>query len=158
LDGKDPSDTSFGGDLFQSSKDHYIEWLNSKPKSSVIYVSFGSLLVLVKQQMEEIARGLLDCDRPFLWVIRAKENGEEEKEEEKLSCREELEDMVLPGGGFVTPLIGMLCDTLWMEFNFGEFGFWSAGGGVSPVDGSRDKRKADPGRVHVEDRSAGDCK
>jgi hypothetical protein len=92
LDGKDPSDTSFGGDLFQSSKDHYIEWLNSKPKSSVIYVSFGSLLVLVKQQMEEIARGLLDCDRPFLWVIRAKENGEEEKEEEKLSCREELEE------------------------------------------------------------------
>jgi len=92
LDGKDPSDTCFGGDLFQSSKDHYIEWLNSKPKSSVIYVSFGSLFVLAKQQMEEIARGLLDCGRPFLWVIRAKENEEEEKEEEKLSCREELKE------------------------------------------------------------------
>jgi UDP:flavonoid glycosyltransferase YjiC (YdhE family) len=92
LDGKDPSDTSFGGDLFQSSKDYYIKWLNSKPKSSVIYVSFGSLLVLAKQQMEEIARGLLDCGSPFLWVIRAKENKEEEKEEEKLSCREELEE------------------------------------------------------------------
>jgi hypothetical protein len=92
LDGKDPSDTCFGGDLFQSSKDHYIEWLNSKPKSSVIYVSFGSLFMLAKQQMEEIARGLLDCGRPFLWVIRAKENEEEEKEEEKLSCREELKE------------------------------------------------------------------
>ncbi|XP_030923674.1 crocetin glucosyltransferase, chloroplastic-like [Quercus lobata] len=80
-----PSDKSFGGDV---SKD-YIEWLNSKPESSVIYVSFGSLAVLMKQQMEEIARGLLDCGRPFLWVIRAKENGEEEK----LSCREELEQM-----------------------------------------------------------------
>ncbi|XP_062164979.1 phloretin 4'-O-glucosyltransferase-like [Alnus glutinosa] len=98
LDGKDPSDTCFGGDLFQSSKDHYIEWLNSKPKSSVIYVSFGSLLVLAKQQMEEIARGLLDCGRPFLWVIRAKQNGEEEKEDDKLSCREELEEkgMIVP--------------------------------------------------------------
>jgi hypothetical protein len=92
LDGKDPSDTCFGGDIFQSSKDHYIEWLNSKPKSSVIYVSFGSLLVLAKQQIEEIARGLLDCGRPFLWVIRAKENGEEEKEDEKVSCREELDE------------------------------------------------------------------
>ncbi|KAE8022886.1 hypothetical protein FH972_008647 [Carpinus fangiana] len=91
LDGKDPSDNSFGGDLFQSSKD-YIEWLNSKPASSVIYVSFGSLLELSKQQMEEIARGLLDSGRPFLWVIRDKQNGEEEKEEDKLSCKEELEE------------------------------------------------------------------
>ena len=79
LDGKDPSNGS----------KNYIKWLNSKSESSVIYVSFGSLLVLKKQQMEEIARGLLDCGRPFLWVIRAKESGEEEK----LSCREELEQM-----------------------------------------------------------------
>jgi UDP:flavonoid glycosyltransferase YjiC (YdhE family) len=91
LDGKDPSDNSLGGDLFQSSKD-YIEWLNSKPESSVIYVSFGSLLVLSKQQMEEIACGLLDSGRPFLWVIRDKQSGEKEKEEDKLSCREELEE------------------------------------------------------------------
>ena len=75
LDERDPSN---------GSKD-YMEWLNSKPESSVIYVSFGSISVLTKQQMEEIARGLLDCGWPFLWVIRAKENGEEEKEEEKLS-------------------------------------------------------------------------
>ncbi|KAB1213520.1 Anthocyanidin 3-O-glucoside 5-O-glucosyltransferase [Morella rubra] len=35
---------------------------------------------------------------PFLWVIRAKENGEEEKEEDKLSCRDELEQkgMIVP--------------------------------------------------------------
>jgi hypothetical protein len=53
---------------------------------------------LTKKQMEEIGRGLLDCGRPFLWVIRAKENGEEEKEEDKLSCREELEKkgMIVP--------------------------------------------------------------
>ncbi|XP_050292247.1 phloretin 4'-O-glucosyltransferase-like [Quercus robur] len=84
LDERDPSN---------GSKD-YMEWLNSKPESSVIYVSFGSISVLTKQQMEEIARGLLDCGRPFLWVIRAKENGEEEK----LSCRKELEEkgMIVP--------------------------------------------------------------
>ncbi|GMY32119.1 crocetin glucosyltransferase, chloroplastic-like [Fagus crenata] len=61
LDGKDPSDKSFGGDLIQTSKDHYyIEWLNSKAESSVVYVSFGSLSVLTKPQMEELARGLLE--------------------------------------------------------------------------------------------------
>ncbi|PQP95134.1 crocetin glucosyltransferase chloroplastic [Prunus yedoensis var. nudiflora] len=99
LDRKDPSDTSFGGDLFQKSMDSScIEWLNLKPEGSVIYVSFGSVSALSKDQMEEIAKGLLDYGRPFLWVIREKEerNGqynEAEKEEEKLSCREELEEL-----------------------------------------------------------------
>ncbi|VVA36582.1 PREDICTED: crocetin glucosyltransferase [Prunus dulcis] len=99
LDGKDPSDTSFGGDLFQKSMDSScIEWLNSKPEGSVIYVSFGSISALSKDQMGEIANGLLDYGRPFLWVIREKEerNGQDneaEKEEERFSCREELEEL-----------------------------------------------------------------
>ncbi|KAA8527884.1 hypothetical protein F0562_035247 [Nyssa sinensis] len=88
LDGKDPSDASSRIDLFQKSNE-YVEWLNSKPDSSVIYISFGSLFVLSKQQMEEIARGLLESQRPFLWVIRETKNGE--KQEDKISCKEELE-------------------------------------------------------------------
>ncbi|XWS13328.1 hypothetical protein CRYUN_Cryun36dG0028200 [Craigia yunnanensis] len=98
LDGKDPSDSSFKADLFQCSKD-YVQWLDSKPKSTVIYVSFGSIAALAKQQMEEIARALLASGRPFLWVIRnEKQNGEEEKEEDKLSCKEELQQfgMIVP--------------------------------------------------------------
>lgn len=87
LDGKDPNDTSFGGDLFQASND-YVAWLDSKKELSVVYVSFGSFMELSKRQMEEIARALLDCGHPFLWVIREKAKQEEE---EKLSCREELE-------------------------------------------------------------------
>ncbi|THG19015.1 crocetin glucosyltransferase, chloroplastic-like [Camellia sinensis] len=91
LDGKDPSDTSFGGDLLQKSSD-YIEWLNLKQKESVVYVSFGSYSMLSKQQMEEITRGLLESGRPFLWVVRPKQNGEQ------LSCKEELErqGMIVP--------------------------------------------------------------
>ncbi|CAL5394967.1 unnamed protein product [Camellia sinensis] len=100
LDGQDPSDTSFGGDLFQKSTE-YIEWLNSKPQSSVVYISFGTLIVLPKQKIEEIARGLLESHRPFLWVMRTKESREEEEEEEeeeRLSCMEELEQqgMIVP--------------------------------------------------------------
>ncbi|XWS44828.1 hypothetical protein CRYUN_Cryun15aG0082500 [Craigia yunnanensis] len=75
-----------------------IEWLNSKPESSVIYVSFGSLSVLAKPQMEELAKGLLEIGRPVLWVIR--ENGVEQKEEDQegLRCRKELEmqGMIVP--------------------------------------------------------------
>ncbi|KAL2463427.1 UDP-glycosyltransferase 75D1 [Forsythia ovata] len=89
LDGKDPSDKAVGGDLFHKSED-YVQWLNSKPEYSVVYVSFGSLLRLPKVQMEEIAKGLLECRRPFLWVIRANENKEEDDE---LSCLDELKQL-----------------------------------------------------------------
>ncbi|XVF29352.1 hypothetical protein REPUB_Repub15cG0113300 [Reevesia pubescens] len=97
LDGKDSSDSSFKADLFQCSKD-CVQWLDSKPQSTVIYLSFGSFAVLAKQQVEEIARALLATGRPFLWVIRNdKQNGEEDKED-KLSCKEELEQigMIVP--------------------------------------------------------------
>lgn len=95
LDGKDVNDTSFGGDIFQPSND-CVEWLDSKEERSVVYVSFGSFCVLSKTQMEELARALLDCGSPFLWVIREKEKlrfkiKEEEEEEKEISCREELE-------------------------------------------------------------------
>ncbi|CAL5347790.1 unnamed protein product [Camellia sinensis] len=88
LDGKDPSDNAFGGDLLQKSRD-YVEWLDSKPQSSVVYISFGSFFNLPLQEMEEIARGLLESNRPFLWVLKALGDGE--NQEDKLSCKEELE-------------------------------------------------------------------
>ncbi|OIV97469.1 hypothetical protein TanjilG_10993 [Lupinus angustifolius] len=84
LDGKDPNDTSFGGDIIHGTND-YVTWLDSKPKLSVVYVSFGSLAVLPKRQMEEIAIALLDSKHPFLWVIR------ENNAKEVLKYRDELE-------------------------------------------------------------------
>ncbi|KAI6694765.1 hypothetical protein NL676_022475 [Syzygium grande] len=95
LDGQDPADTSFGGDLFRSSSG-YIEWLDTKPKASVIYVSFGSIAVLSKPQKEEMARALVEAGRPFLWVIR--ESGKEEREKDILSFKDELENlgMIVP--------------------------------------------------------------
>ncbi|XP_058202670.1 crocetin glucosyltransferase, chloroplastic-like [Rhododendron vialii] len=52
---------------------------------------FGSISAIAKKQMEEIAHGLLECERLFLWVVRA-------SEEEKLSCKEQLEKqaMIVP--------------------------------------------------------------
>ncbi|KDP32590.1 hypothetical protein JCGZ_13140 [Jatropha curcas] len=60
---------SFGGSLFQESNG-YIEWLNSKPQRSVIYISFGSISVMSEQQIEEMAIALEKIGSPFLWVIR----------------------------------------------------------------------------------------
>lgn len=47
-----------------------MEWLNQQPPSSVIYVSFGSNVVLSAKQMENIARGLKNSNHPFLWVAK----------------------------------------------------------------------------------------
>ncbi|OMP02581.1 UDP-glucuronosyl/UDP-glucosyltransferase [Corchorus olitorius] len=76
---KDPLETSSEGDLFHVSKEYKeMKWLNSKPESSVIYVSFGTLSVLSKAQMEELAKGLLETGRPFIWVIKETKPEEEE--------------------------------------------------------------------------------
>ncbi|MED6130802.1 hypothetical protein PIB30_003821 [Stylosanthes scabra] len=82
-----PSAYLDGGDR-PNNDDDYIEWLESQADKSVVYVSFGSVFVVCKKQMEEIARALLDCGRPFLWVIR---ETVKVKEEELLSCMEEVE-------------------------------------------------------------------
>nr|WDZ04376.1 anthocyanin 5-O-glucosyltransferase [Paeonia suffruticosa] len=97
-DGEDLNDTSFGGDLvFQSCSKNYIEWLDSKHENSVIYISFGSVSVLPKRQMEEMVRGLVDTGLPFLWVVRIEENRDGDKEEEyKLSEDLEKQGMVVP--------------------------------------------------------------
>ncbi|XP_058093420.1 phloretin 4'-O-glucosyltransferase-like [Magnolia sinica] len=82
LDSGETSDISFGGDMFEKSTD-CVEWLDSKPPSSVVYVSFGSISVLPEHQMTEILNGLLDTNRPFLWVIRAADSGAETETDTK---------------------------------------------------------------------------
>lgn len=97
MNGHDPSVKSFSCDLFEKAKDDYIEWLNAKEKSSVVYISFGSLLTLPKSQMEEIARALVDARRPFLWVIRSttknKNMNNDDKSDGELSCLDELNNI-----------------------------------------------------------------
>jgi len=46
------------------------QWLDSKARSSVLYVSFGSLVRMSETQVEEIAMGLLESGQTFLWVVR----------------------------------------------------------------------------------------
>ncbi|XP_010557349.1 PREDICTED: UDP-glycosyltransferase 86A2 [Tarenaya hassleriana] len=46
------------------------QWLNTKPKGSVLYVSFGSYAHVTKHDLVEIAKGLLLSRVNFVWVVR----------------------------------------------------------------------------------------
>ncbi|TVU35132.1 hypothetical protein EJB05_17003, partial [Eragrostis curvula] len=56
--------TTDGDDIF------CIEFLDSKPAASVLYVSFGSQNTIPASQMMELARGLEASGRPFIWMVR----------------------------------------------------------------------------------------
>nr|ADG45874.1 UDP-glucosyltransferase [Isatis tinctoria] len=76
----------------------YVEWLDTKTDSSVLYISFGTLAVLSTRQLVELCMALIQSRRPFLWVItdktyRIKEDGEETEEESIRSFREELDEI-----------------------------------------------------------------
>lgn len=47
-----------------------VEWLNGRVSRSVMYVNFGSGVVLSKDQLVEFAWGLANSEHEFLWVIR----------------------------------------------------------------------------------------
>ncbi|KAJ8557630.1 hypothetical protein K7X08_003255 [Anisodus acutangulus] len=55
-----------------------IEWLDTQPIESVIYVSFGSLAALTKEEILEIWHGLVNSGVRFLWVMRSNLFREEE--------------------------------------------------------------------------------
>ncbi|KAK7278087.1 hypothetical protein RJT34_23112 [Clitoria ternatea] len=70
-------------EVSQFKSEECIEWLNDKPKRSVVYVSFGSLATYDEEQMEELACGLRVCSCYFLWVVRASEEAKLPKDFQK---------------------------------------------------------------------------
>ncbi|KAJ9175807.1 hypothetical protein P3X46_014321 [Hevea brasiliensis] len=47
-----------------------ITWLDTQPSQSVIYISFGSVAVLTREQLMEFWHGIVNSKKRFLWVIR----------------------------------------------------------------------------------------
>lgn len=68
LDGRNPGDSDSGTHLWKTA--NCMDWLNTKKPASVVYISFGSLVVLSKEQIHEIALGLKASGYSFIWVIR----------------------------------------------------------------------------------------
>ncbi|KAF5192635.1 Udp-glycosyltransferase 73b3 [Thalictrum thalictroides] len=50
------------------------EWLDTKPRGSVIYVAFGSEVGPSKDELADLAVALDECNRPFIWVIQSGPN------------------------------------------------------------------------------------
>ncbi|EEF48855.1 UDP-glycosyltransferase 92A1 [Ricinus communis] len=59
-----------GGKEAGISPDLCKEWLDNKPVSSVLYVSFGSHNTISPSQMMQLALGLEASGRNFIWVVR----------------------------------------------------------------------------------------
>lgn len=70
LDGRIKGDTGYGSSLWKPLSEECIEWLETKPEKSVVYISFGSMVSLTTEQMEELARAFQDSNLHFLWVVR----------------------------------------------------------------------------------------
>ncbi|KAK4734091.1 hypothetical protein R3W88_008352 [Solanum pinnatisectum] len=47
-----------------------ISWLDTQPSKSVIYVSFGSIAGLTKEELLEFWYGLVNSEQKFLWAMR----------------------------------------------------------------------------------------
>nr|GME07927.1 UDP-glycosyltransferase 74E2-like [Ipomoea batatas] len=59
--------------LFELDSESYLKWLDIREPKSVVYVSFGSVVVMSQEQMEEIAWGLAQSNKYFIWVVRESE-------------------------------------------------------------------------------------
>ncbi|CAN6222827.1 unnamed protein product [Urochloa humidicola] len=49
-----------------------IDWLDTQPSGSVLYISFGSLAAMDYGEFMEVAWSLANSGQPFLWVVRPK--------------------------------------------------------------------------------------
>nr|AYR16634.1 UDP-glucosyltransferase UGT74B8 [Polygala tenuifolia] len=73
LDGRIKDDKGYGASLWKPLSEECTKWLKTKPSNSVVFVSFGSMVSLTTEQMEEMAWGLKESGMNFLWVVREKE-------------------------------------------------------------------------------------
>jgi hypothetical protein len=95
----------------------YLQWLDSQPVGSVLYISLGSFLSVSGAQMDEIAAGLRDSGVRFLWVAR----GESSSQLMRERCG---------GMGLVLPW----CDQLKVLCHSSIGGFWTHCGWNSTLE------------------------
>ncbi|KAB1223674.1 UDP-glycosyltransferase 86A1 [Morella rubra] len=108
------------------SESNYTPWLHTKPHGSVLYISFGSYACVGRQDIVEIAYGLLLSGVNFIWVLRP----DVVKSDETDFLPVGFEDKV-KGKGLIVPwyrqidvishpTIGGVPKSLRVEFNIGK--------------------------------------
>lgn len=100
---------------YSDSKPDYINWLDSQPAMSVLYISLGSFLSVSPNQMNEIVSALNTSQIPYFWVAL------EEVSWLKNKCGD---------SGFVVPW----CDQLKVLSHPSIGGFWSHCGWNSTLE------------------------
>ncbi|KAL8502531.1 hypothetical protein ACS0TY_021609 [Phlomoides rotata] len=73
LDNRVKDDNNYGFNIIKPNTDACLNWLDSKEKDSVIYVSFGSVTTLSCEQTRQVANALLNSTMNFLWVVKPSE-------------------------------------------------------------------------------------
>ncbi|KAK9937748.1 hypothetical protein M0R45_014520 [Rubus argutus] len=99
-----------------------LRWLSSKAPNSVVYVNFGSFVMLTPEQLLEFGWGLANTKLPFFWVIRPDlvvgksailpPEFEAETKDRGLIASWFPQEQVLNH-----PSVGGFSDTQWLEFN-----------------------------------------
>nr|AFJ52941.1 UDP-glycosyltransferase 1 [Linum usitatissimum] len=59
-----------GNDVTSNYLDECFQWLDTMAPGSVLYVCLGSICNLVFPQLKELALGLEESSKPFIWAIR----------------------------------------------------------------------------------------
>ncbi|KAK2427549.1 scopoletin glucosyltransferase [Trifolium repens] len=52
------------------TEEEVVQWLDSKPRRSVLYVSFGTEVGPTMEEYMELAQALESCEQPFIWVVQ----------------------------------------------------------------------------------------
>lgn len=74
-------ETTSSNSLWEEDKS-CIKWLEDQPFKSVLYVSFGSIATVTKEQLMEFWYGLVNSEQRFLWAIRPDSVADKEGERE----------------------------------------------------------------------------
>lgn len=106
------------------------QWLQAKPPGSVLYVSFGSLAFMSREDVVEIAHGLLLSKVSFIWVFRPGILGCDDSEILPVGFEDEIKDrgLIVPWccqisvishptvGGFLTHCgWNSILETIWFN-------------------------------------------
>ncbi|CAK8541876.1 unnamed protein product [Lathyrus sativus] len=65
-----PPSLEFSEDKTDENWDTILKWLDKQEKKSVVYVAFGSEVILSDDELTEIAKGLELSSFPFLWILK----------------------------------------------------------------------------------------
>uniref|UniRef100_A0A0D9WRN4 Glycosyltransferase n=1 Tax=Leersia perrieri TaxID=77586 RepID=A0A0D9WRN4_9ORYZ len=58
-------------DTSERDEEGCLAWLDERAPGSVVYVSFGTQAHVTDEQLDELARGLVQSGHPFLWAVRS---------------------------------------------------------------------------------------